>query len=625
MSASEPPLHNGPSDTVPLGTTGSEQLVPEHAPKRHAVVLIYHRDGVEAVPLRPGVAVVVGREAPADVAIPDKALSRRHARITWLAAEEFLVEDLGSLNGTSVAGRRVEKGAGASVRPGDDVRLGTLSAVIHVISGAEPLPLGLERHDALRSAVDLEIKRAKFFGRSFAVIAVRAAQRTDGHVARWCPRVRALLRAVDRIALYSADSVEILVPEMDEKKAGETASALVEHRRGEPALVCGVALYPGAAASADELLGVAWDAARRAGPERPVAMAPIAEPRTVAARDEAAPLEGAAELIAESPAMRNLVSFARRPAAAASAPTVLLHGETGTGKEVLAQFIHEASPRRRKALVCVNCGAIPPGLVEGILFGTVPGVHTGAVQRRGVFEDADGGTLFLDEIGELSVQAQVTLLRVLETRRVQRLGSTKEIPVDVRIIAATHQHLDAMVEAGRFRRDLYYRLNTIMLDIPPLRERKEDIAPLATRFLALASKANQRPMRGIEEEALALLEKHGWPGNVRELKNAIDRAVVVAESDVVTALDLPPESRGAGVPPPAAAPAHAPARSAGTMKERLHRAERNAIVDALRETDGSQTDAARMLEMPLRTLQQKIKDYEIKKAYSAPSDPRPKR
>ncbi|WP_437680762.1 sigma 54-interacting transcriptional regulator [Sorangium sp. So ce131] len=619
MSTPDQPQDDESAATLPVSAAGSDQLDPERASKRHAVLLIYHRDGVETVRLRPGVTVVVGRESPADVAIPDKTLSRRHAQFTWLTADEIVVEDLGSLNGTFVAGRQVEKGARVCLRAADEVRLGTVPATVQVISAAEPLLLGLEGHDAMRSAVDLELRRAKFFGRSFAVLAVREEPRTDGHVARWCPRVRALLRSVDRIALYSGDAVEILLPEVDERKASEVAHALVEHRKGEPALVCGVALYPGTAASADELLGVAWEAARRARPERPVALVPLAEPRTVGTREEWAPTQGAAEVVAESPGMRALVDLARRPAAAPSGPTVLLHGETGTGKEVLAQFIHEASPRRRRPLVCVNCGALPSGLVEGILFGTVPGVHTSAVHRRGVFEDADGGTLFLDEIGELSVQAQVTLLRVLETRRVQRLGSTKEIQVDVRIIAATHQELDVMVAAGKFRRDLYFRLNTITLEIPPLRERKEDIAPLATRFLAAASKANQRVMRGIDDEALALLEKHSWPGNVRELKNAIERAVVVAETDLVTALDLPPEVRRRGSPPPAA-PA-APGRSGGTMKERLQRAEREAIVDVLRETDGSQTEAARVLEMPLRTLQQKIKDYEIKKVYHAPGDP----
>ncbi|AUX39696.1 hypothetical protein SOCE26_010910 [Sorangium cellulosum] len=606
----------GPTETAPLSTTMTEQIALERSPRRSAVLLVYHHDGVEAAPLSPGVAVVVGREPPADVAIPDPCLSRRHARFTWVAADEIAVEDLGSANGTRVAGKRVQQ---ASVRPGDEVQLGGMRATVHVTSGADAAALGVEGHDAVRTAIQAEMKRARFFGGRFAVLVVRAALRSKGHIARWCPRVCALLRPVDRIARYSEESVEILLPEAGEDQALSVARALVEPRPDEPALVCGVAPYPGAATSADELISLAWDAAGRAGPARRIEVARGEGARVVAPRADAELTSEDSRLVAESAAMRNAVEVVTRVAHARSAPVVLLQGESGVGKEVLAQLLHDASPRRQKPLVCVNCGAIPAGLVEGILFGSERGVYTSAYeQRRGVFEQANGGTLFLDEIGDLPMQAQTTLLRVLETKRVSRLGSTKELPIDIQIVAATHCDLEAMVAAKTFRNDLYWRLNTMAVEIPPLRARREEIVPLARRFLTLAAKANERAMRGFDEEALSLLERYSWPGNVRELKHAIDHAVVLAEGDMVTARDLPPRVRGAGRSPLDAG-AGAP-RSGGTLKERLRRAEIEAIVDALREVGGSQTEAARLLDLPLRTLQDKIKKLGITRTFSGPAE-----
>jgi len=211
---------------------------------------------------------------------------------------------------------------------------------------------------------------------------------------------------------------------------------------------------------------------------------------------------------------------------------------TGTGKEVLARLIHEGGPRRDKPLVAVNCGAIPAELLESTLFGHERGAFTGAgQQQKGLFEAADGGTIMLDEVGELPAAAQVALLRVLEEKRVRRVGATREIEVDVRVIAATHRDLEAMVEARSFRRDLFYRLNGVDVTLPPLRARREDIAPLAERFLKKAAKANGREVRSIAPEAMVLLKEYGWPGNVRELRNAVERAVVIAEA--ARLLDMP--------------------------------------------------------------------------------------
>ncbi len=222
------------------------------------------------------------------------------------------------------------------------------------------------------------------------------------------------------------------------------------------------------------------------------------------------------------------------PRLARSAIPVLLLGETGAGKEVIARLLHESGPRRPRPLVAVNCGAIPGQLIEAALFGHEKGSFTGALQQqKGIFEAADGGTVLLDEVGELPPAAQAALLRVLETKRVVRLGSTREIEVGVRLIAATHRDLEAMCRAGSFRLDLYYRVSPMVIHVPPLRERREDIAPLAERFLQLAAAAEGGPPRTLDPEALALLAAHPWPGNVRPraAPTPSSGAVVVADGD----------------------------------------------------------------------------------------------
>jgi transcriptional regulator with GAF, ATPase, and Fis domain len=310
---------------------------------------------------------------------------------------------------------------------------------------------------------------------------------------------------------------------------------------------------------------------------------------------------------------------------------VVLHGETGTGKEVLARLLHESSPRRGQRMVRVNCGAIPKDLVEGTLFGHERGAFTGAVQQqKGVFEDADGGTVFLDEIGELPLPAQATLLRVLETGNFSRVGSSREIAVDVRIVAATHRDLEAMSESGAFRADLYYRLGGMVIEIPPLRERLDAIEPLARRFLETANVANGSDIRGIAPEAMDLLRSHPWPGNVRELRNAIERAVVVARSALIGSDDLPARLRApraepasasypASTPPPQTRPSGAPlsssrsSKEAGPVRDLVQQYEAKILREALELTDWNRTEAAEQLGMPVRTVSYRMRVLGIKK------------
>jgi transcriptional regulator with PAS, ATPase and Fis domain len=284
----------------------------------------------------------------------------------------------------------------------------------------------------------------------------------------------------------------------------------------------------------------------------------------------------------------------------ASDSTVLITGESGTGKEVVARAIHAASARRYNPMVVVNCGALPEGILESELFGHEAGSFTGAKARhKGKFETAEGGTVFLDEIGEVSAKVQVELLRVIEEKVVTRLGGQSPVAVDFRTIAATNRDLQEAVRAGSFREDLYWRLNVVHIEIPPLRERPEDVPVLAEHFLAnFAQVMNRRPMR-FAADALSALRSYPWPGNVRELQNAIERAVVVGRGDVVHAGDLP--LRVTATPEDGPGP--------GSLAE----AERAHVRSVLDASAWNITRAARVLDIDRVTLYSKIRKYDLKK------------
>lgn len=287
--------------------------------------------------------------------------------------------------------------------------------------------------------------------------------------------------------------------------------------------------------------------------------------------------------------------------------TVLVTGESGVGKELVARALHKRSARRSGPFVAVNCGAIPENLLESELFGHKRGAFTDATSdRRGLFEEADGGTLFLDEIGELPLPLQVKLLRVLQDETIRRLGDVRDIKVSVRIVAATHRDLTAEAKAGRFREDLFYRLNVLNIAIPPLRRRREDVALLIDHFLARNNARLGTNIRGIEPEARRMLVEHAWPGNVRELENTLERAMVLCESDLVTVQDLPERVRDARDPVKAQL-----ASGELSIKKTTRIIEEQLIRRALQKTKGNRTRAAEILELSHRALLYKIKDYEI--------------
>jgi two-component system response regulator HydG len=299
-------------------------------------------------------------------------------------------------------------------------------------------------------------------------------------------------------------------------------------------------------------------------------------------------------MIGESPAMRQLLSEIAM--IAPSDATVLILGDSGTGKERVARALHASSTRRDKPLVTLNCAALNEALLESELFGHEKGAFTGADKRReGRFIEADGGTLFLDEIGDISPMMQVRLLRVIQEREVQRVGSNHTLKVDVRLIAATHRDLAEEVNAGRFRQDLYYRLNVVAIETPDLRQRREDIPLLAKHFLRRFAERNCKAIKGFTPQAMDLLIHYNWPGNIRELENAIERAVVLLSGEYITGRELPL----------AIASQPTPQRQEQRIQP-LVEVEKELILAALEKTGGNKTEAARQLGITRKTLLAKI-------------------
>ncbi|MEB2345163.1 MAG: sigma-54 dependent transcriptional regulator [Deltaproteobacteria bacterium] len=331
------------------------------------------------------------------------------------------------------------------------------------------------------------------------------------------------------------------------------------------------------------------------------------EQEVVRLRDEVAGRARLGRLIGRSEAMRLVYRSIERLAESRS--NVLISGESGTGKELVARAVHELGPRREAPFVVVNCAAIPDTLLESELFGHEKGAFTDARERRiGRFEAAHGGTLFLDEIGELPLAVQAKLLRALQDRTIDRVGSTQPIPVDVRVVAATNRDLEQEVAAGRFRSDLYYRIHVVPIVLPPLRERREDIRLLAETFLArVRADAGRGPAR-IAPAALAALERHAWPGNVRELENAIERAVALADGEALGFADLPQEIQQA-----ARGDVLREEVRAGRLDlpAAVARFETELIREALTRTGGNQTRAAELLGLTRRVLKLKMDAYAI--------------
>lgn len=588
-------LHDGEMG----GNHGSTETLNNAPETSGTALLIYHKGSVKVVPMVVDVPLVVGRTWPADVVVNDPSLSRKHLRVCY-TNKGVVVDDLDSTNGTQVAGQRIDH---VVLAPGDPFFAGGVTLSVNVAWGQHRSLAGVDSHERFLLRLSDDTVRSRAFRRPFSLLMLRSGG-LESHLTQWLPRVRAELRSVDRIGPYGPHSALVLLAEADRETGSRLASQLLTPRFGEPRLYGGLATFP-EASSTDELIEHARTACRRATAEEPLSLA-----GGVPGADDTQP-------IVLSQGMRALYATLDK-VAPANLP-VLVHGETGSGKEMVAQAIHQRSSRKERPIRSINCGALVATLLESELFGHEKGAFTGAdSQRAGVFEQADGGTVFLDEIGELSPASQAALLRVIETKRMTRVGGTDELEVDVRVVAATHRNLEEMVERGEFRQDLLFRLNAVTLSVPPLRERTDEVEPLAERFLADAIRHGGVSPRVLDPEAVALLQRYHWPGNVRELRNVIERAVLVAAESVIGVHDLPSQLRHHKEAPesgPLTGPRAVLEDGDVEFKERVRAYEVELILDALKRANGNQTLAAKLLRMPLRTMVHKIKAYGIRKNY----------
>jgi two-component system, NtrC family, response regulator AtoC len=551
------------------------------------------RGGAKTLSVVEGTSLVLGRAYPADMVVDDPSVSRQHATIR-VAQNVLDVTDMNSTNGIWINGRRVAQG---KVPAGEPLRLGDVMLILQ----ASPSRIhGIDGYDTFLHWLEQELGRAQTFSRPLSLISVAVKSQASGALTEqlnvWSD-VGARLRGVDRMGMYAPSEVLVGLPETYRGAAEEFATLV---RKEHPHARVNVAQFPEDARSLDELLAAVRKNSRSSVPGPDIG--------------------GESEVMTKIRADLMRVAPSKLP--------VLLVGETGVGKEILARAVHDGSPRKREPFVSFNCASVPQTLVESVLFGHEKGAFTGADKTtRGIFEQAHTGTLFLDEVGELSAAVQAALLRVLETSALRRVGSEREISVDVRIVAATHRNLEAMVREGSFREDLLYRLEGALLRVPPLRERPTEIEPLAMVFLQDACAENKRNLRGFTKLALEALLAHGWQGNVRELKNAVHRAAVITMGEWVDVADLPERVRNAsvrtdGLPRPTGVPEGLDLRDqegeeGHNYKERIraqmNRYESDLILDALKRHDGNQTAAAADLKIPVRTLAHKLKELGIKR------------
>jgi DNA-binding NtrC family response regulator len=334
------------------------------------------------------------------------------------------------------------------------------------------------------------------------------------------------------------------------------------------------------------------------------------ESENVTLREQLDSKYGMESIVGNSPVMHQLFETIRQ--AAPTQATVLIQGESGTGKELVAHAIHRLSSRAKCPFVAVHCAALSPTLLESELFGHEKGAFTGAVaQRRGRFEMADGGTLFLDEISEIDASVQVKMLRVLEERKFERVGGSETVEVDIRLIVATNKKLRELVDAGKFREDLFFRLDVVNMNLPPLRERLEDVPLLCRQFLDEFNEKNSRKIEALTPDAVNILSSYPWPGNVRELRNTIEKMVVLSHGNKLTARDIPVNIREAAK---ANSGVSAHEMSAGTVgTDSMAEAEKRMIFQALKKCDNNITQAAQALGISRRTIHRKLKQYQIDK------------
>jgi two-component system response regulator AtoC len=555
-------------------------------------VLVISPEIFTAIPLPAEGSLLVGRSAKAELLVEDPLASRQHARLH--VGDVLSIEDLGSANGTRVRGALIEANKPVVISAGEAVEIGSTVLIVQH-SRWSPGPRRLWSHGHFENRLKDQCVRSEGSGGRFALLRVRLE-----HGVPWTSAFPVLARHIQPphlFASYGPNEYEALMLEPNLEAVDKTVETLWgELRHGQLGARIGVAWYPRDGRSADALLAKANALVK-----------PFPGKATVPG------------LHSPSQVMQRVYDMASR--AAGANINVLLLGETGVGKEVMAQQLHRSSPRATKPMVSLNCAGLSESLIETELFGHEKGAFTGAAQARlGLLESAQGGTVFLDEIGEMPLKVQATLLRVIETREVLPVGGRKTRPIDVRFIAATNRNLEAESAAGTFRQDLFFRLNGISIQIPPLRDRVSEIPELARGFVTQACHDIGRTELAISEQAMELLEAYSWPGNIRELKNVIERAVVLCDGPEISPEHLPVEkmegvsdSMSATASPMAADrplydsnPASSPADEIDATRADLKSLERQKIIEALASCAGNQSRAAKLLGMPRRTFISKL-------------------
>jgi DNA-binding NtrC family response regulator len=548
--------------------------------------------------------LVLGRASECDVKIDDAKLSRKHAELR--CGETLELVDLDSRNGTYLRDQKLPPSVPHRVRVGDSIAIGSTVLVVQGASTALDRPRHVWTHGYFEARLEEECARAAREGAGFAILCLQLApERSDGptkDAGADAVTLLAELEHADMLASYAPHQYEALFTGTTPEEADARASALERSLadRGAGAARVAVATFPRDGRTPEALIEHTTRAlrARRGAPDRPAAGGP-----------------GQPEL----GALARMDKVIER--VAAGIINVLLLGETGVGKDVLARRLHERSPRAKMPLVSINCAALSETLLESELFGYEKGAFTGALAaKQGLLESANGGVVFLDEIGEMPLATQAKILRAIEQREVTRVGALRPRTIDVRFFSATNRDLEAEIARGRFRQDLYFRLNGIALSLPPLRERVDEIEPLACLFLEQSCRATGRTDRpSISRDVLGVLRRYQWPGNIRELKNVVERAVLLCSGDAITLEHLPLEKMGPVVEqhrPAAASPDRLPPMPSAEQALRPTAPppegdERSRILEALERCAGSQSNAAKLLGISRATLIRRLDEYRI--------------
>ena len=551
---------------------------PAESPPLCAMISV---DGVvTSVPLPDVGDVRIGRTGGCDVVVQHRSVSRHHATLRITRGDPPLeITDAGSRNGTRLRGSALAPGVPTSLAIGEALQLGEVTVLIHHRALALDASITLDPEtstpDAIARMLEIECARSARSRSPFAYVRVQLEGRRDEAIARDAhDYLLAALRTSDAIGVDEPGVYQVLLLDTGAPQA-RVAVDRITQLLGQHGITArmGIARYPHDGVTPAQLTAHAWEQLARSPDAPPTAM------------DE----------------VRALVAQA-----ATTDLSVLITGETGVGKELCAEMIHRLSPRAAKPFVKLNCSVFVESLIESELFGHERGAFTGAVAARaGLLETGDGGTVFLDEIGELPLPVQAKLLRVLEERVVRRVGSSTGKTLDVLFVCATNRSLVDEVDAGRFRRDLYYRINGVSIAIPALRERTTEIAPLAKAF---SMRTRGLPLV-LGPDAIGALERHAWPGNIRELRNTIERAVMVASGGAVRAshlhLERPSQRAIHATLPGVAIDGDAGASLAATVAE----VEKKRILDTLEQCGGNQTRAARMLGISRNTLLSRLDAY----------------